>query len=223
MAVSVLGTGSDYGSSNSIAFNYTCHSGSNRKLLVAIAIRATSPEILAVGYNSIALTFEFSTTVGDLLTYFYRLDDASFPGTPGSYILASSTRGTDPKVAMAVIEVSNAEQGSIVGDVGSSSDGSPIDVSLYPETFGSLVFCWSCRAGASTISTTMTGTETYIRDDLAFDYFTFEAAYVVHEHAGACSCIVDISSANNLLAASIVVETTEDPYPTNGLFFGLGF
>lgn len=224
MAVNPLGNGYTSGSSNSLSFNYSCHSGSDRKLLVAVTINATTPTISSVTYDGASLTQWFSTIQGIMRTSLYYLDDEDFPVSPGSYSVASSTGGTNPKMTIAVLEIENAVQGSL-GSTASDGvdDGTPIDVSVSPTTDGALVFCWSGRSGESAIDTVISGTETYIYDDLEFDYAAFEAAYIIRESMMTCSCVVDISSANDLIASAVAVNTTEDPYSNDALFFGAGF
>lgn len=222
MAVSVLGSRSGSASANSILFSYTCHSGTDRKLLVAVTIRATTPVISGVTYNGVSLSLGFSNIQGDVLTAFYLLDEAVFPSV-GSHALSTSTSGTNPKMAVFLLEVGDAIQGQPQGNTDKSGDASPLDVSITPPTQGGLVFCWSGRSGASTIDTVMTGTEVYIEDDLAFDFSTFEGVYVLHNAAGRCEASVDISSSSNLVAGAVAIGTTVDPYPNNGLFFGAGF
>lgn len=223
MAVGILGTDYTYGSVNNISLNYTSHSGNNKKMLAAVTVRATTPTISGVTFNSVGFSSWFSYIQGDVRTSLYYLDDSSFPSTPGSYTLGCSTGGTNPKVTLTMMEIEDAVQGAIAGTgAGGSSDGTPVDVSVTPTTEGSLVFCWSGRGAALGIDTTMDGSETYIYDDLIFDFSGFDAAYVVHQPPWKCSCVVDISSANNLVAGAVAVDTTVDPFSTSGLFFGGG-
>lgn len=226
MAVGTLGTGHDADSANSISFSYTSHSGTNRKLLAAVVLRATSPVISGASFDGASMNLSFSYVNGIVRTSFFYLDDVDFPSTPGTYTFATTTTGTDPRMAVFVIEVEDAIQGSsFAANANGSSDGSPVDVTVTPSTDGGLVFCWSGRVGASAIDTAMDGTETYIPSDdyYVFDFSAFEAAYTEDAYAVPCSCIADISSANDIVAGSVAIGTTVDPFSADTQFFGAGF
>ena len=103
-------------SGTSVSGSYTCHSGSNRKLLVAAGGEyiAGGLNTNSVTYNGVALTkimeADHSTPYNNM-AWFY-LDEASFPGTPGAYTLTANFSGTANPGHMMVIELSDASQGA---------------------------------------------------------------------------------------------------------------
>lgn len=114
-----------YASETDTPYNvsYTCHAGSNRKLLVGFALEYGGYDD-GVTYDGVSLTFISRQDAGLIKVSWYYLDDADFPSTPGSYTLSCSTTesGAEAKCIM-VLEVSGAEQGAVDDDDGTTIEG----------------------------------------------------------------------------------------------------
>lgn len=115
--IGILGTGGPFTAqspNSSISGSYTCHAGTNRKLLVCTTseedpVRACN----SVTYNSVNLTQIGSEyTHGANTVSWWYLDDADFP-TPGSYTVQANYSGSVDPGVLCVIEIENAKQGSL--------------------------------------------------------------------------------------------------------------
>jgi hypothetical protein len=109
----------------SISGSYTCHAGSNRKLLVAAGAEDVPiGDVDSVTYNGVNLTkiAEVDHSIPYNNVAWFYLDDADFPLTPGSYTLQVNFSDAVYPGHMMVIEIENAKQGAVT--VYESSEGS---------------------------------------------------------------------------------------------------
>jgi hypothetical protein len=115
---SLLGNGSVLQNTSTPSFSYTCHNqvSGPRKMLVFIMGESvpTGPTVSAVTYNGTALTefVEYQDASGpyNVLACWY-LDEASFPGTSGSYTVAATLTSSPAPAMIHVVELDNAWQG----------------------------------------------------------------------------------------------------------------
>lgn len=112
----LLGSGGySVASGTAVSGSYTCHTGTNRKLLVAVcAEQSAGLNVNSVTYNGVSLTkimeIDHSTTY-NVVAWFY-MDDSSFPSTAGTYTLQANFSGTAYPGMLMVMELGGAEQGA---------------------------------------------------------------------------------------------------------------
>jgi len=124
--IALLGSqGYTTASGASVSGSYTCHAGSNRKLLVAAGGEYVSGGINvdSVTYNGVNLTKinEYDhPTPNNNISWWY-LDDVGFPSTPGSYTVQANFNVTASPGLMGVLELSGAKQGIVDADASSNA------------------------------------------------------------------------------------------------------
>jgi hypothetical protein len=120
MAIAYLGSGSGSRGSGTtdLTISYTCHSGTNRKIIVFItyADDTATNKIASVKYNGVSLTFLNTQQLNNTMGMYnngnlYYLDDANF-ASPGAHNLVADVTEDISCIIMGVIEISGATQGN---------------------------------------------------------------------------------------------------------------
>lgn len=111
--------GNNGGTTNSLTFSYTCGSGSNRLLVVAIAgdVVAGADDITGVTYNGVAMSLACKTAGGNRFNYFYYLvnpasgaNNVVISATTSHYLLAGAADYT----GISALDATNTNSGASI-------------------------------------------------------------------------------------------------------------
>lgn len=136
---------------------YTCHAGTigNRKLFVH-TVNTTGAMTTAPTYNGVSLTEEAGAQSlhGSICAQTWYLDEANFPGTPGSYNVVVTWLITTARGRVAVDEYEGLVQGAaeVSGEAGTNAAGTVISKALTSITANGLYLGMAC----DNVNTTMT-------------------------------------------------------------------
>lgn len=214
MAISVLGSGYELGSDYTQNLSYTCHSGSNRKLIAWVTQETSSVSPSAtVTYNGVSLTeisSEFPRDDGDLFVTFFYLDEASFPGTPGSYTLSNTTDFATRKV-MGVIEL----DGAVQGDVHATTDdyiasSTSLTDSIATTEDDTVVVSAGCGSSSSSTLTQMQSVALY--ESYYSGTSAHCAGYTIRSSSGTQGVNIYASPAMELMSGAVAIAAAGTEY-----------
>lgn len=116
------------------SFDYTCNSGDNRKMIAFVMVE-DADSVTALSYNSQPFEYVGIGAYGSSKSYCFYLDEESFPTTPGSYTIQSTTSGS-VRAAMTVLELENCKQGAVTFDNASTGSLDYLIASVVTENEG---------------------------------------------------------------------------------------